>query len=132
MIFNKNKRQEAIELIDFYFAKDKKIKIEVVKEKRSLDQNALYWLWLTYISQETGNEKDDLHDFFAKKFLPMDEVKVFGKIIYKKSSTTKLDTALFKQYLDKIQIFASGEGFELPNPDDKHFEEFKEHYEKYL
>lgn len=132
MIFTKQNRAKAIEQIDFWFSKDLKIKIDAVRPIRSLPQNALYWLWLTAISQETGNAKDDLHEFFAKKFLPMQEAKVFGKIIYKKTSTTELDTAMFKQYLDKIQIFASVEGIELPNPDDKHFEEFKEHYEKYL
>ena len=132
MIFAKINRAKAIEQIDFWFDKGLKVKIDAVRPIRSLSQNALYWLWLTAISQKTGNEKDDLHEFFAKKFLPMQEAKVFGKIIYKKTSTRELDTAIFKQYLDKIQIFASGEGIELLNPGDKHFDEFKEYYEKYL
>ena len=32
-----------------------------------------------------------------------------------------------QQYLDKIQIFEDGEGIEIPNPGDKHFDEFKEY-----
>jgi len=134
MIFRKNKTVEAHEYLAELFEtdKDKAVRVEVVKEKRSTDQNALYWLWLTAIQQETGNGKDDLHDYFAKKYLPMDEVKIFDKLIYKRASTTKLNTDTFTQYLNKIQLFAGEQGIELPNPKDKHFEEFKNYYEKYL
>ena len=132
MIFTKQNISNAIAHSNLWFATRFKVTIAAARPIRSLSQNALYWLWLTAISEKTGNEKDDLHEFFAKKFLPMQEAKVFGKIIYKKTSTKELDTAIFKQYLDKIQIFASGEGIELLNPGDKHFDEFKEYYEKYL
>ena len=68
MIFTKQNRDKAIQQLDFWFDKDLKVKIEAVRPIRSLPQNRLYWLWLTAISQKTGNEKDDLHEFFAKKF----------------------------------------------------------------
>ena len=128
-----NNLNKAIEYLRPIFEKGKAVSISEVKERRSLDQNALYWLWLTCIENEQGQDKDDLHEYFAKKYLPMVEKKVFETIIYSKGSTKKLNTAEFKHYLDKIQVFSSSElSISLPNPDDLHFEEFKNHYKDYL
>ena len=133
MIFNKNHRKEAIEYVDSLFAQDKRVTIVITKEKRTLDQNRLYWLWLTCIAQNTGNNKDSLHEYFVWKFIQPELVLVFEKMIYKRLSTTLLDTKKFTEYLNKIQLFANTElAIELPNPEDKKFEEFKDYYEKYL
>ena len=43
---------------------------EVEKSKRSLSQNAYYWVYLEVIAKETGNMSDDLHYFFKSKLLP--------------------------------------------------------------
>lgn len=105
------------------------VNIEIEKKKRSLNQSNLYWLWLTCIQEETGNDKNLLHDHFRELYLPYTEHIVFG--IPKKSlmSTTTLTTDIFKQYLDKIQVFSSSElGIELPNPDDLYFDQFKDFY----
>ena len=88
MIFYKNNRKEAIEYIDSLFAQDKRVTIVITKEKRTLDQNRLYWLWLTCISINTGNEKEDLHEYFIYKYLNPELVQVFEKMIYKRLSTS--------------------------------------------
>ena len=31
------------------------------RERRTADQNRLLWLWVNCISDETGQDKDDLH-----------------------------------------------------------------------
>lgn len=109
------------------------VKITDKRAKRSLDQNALYWLWLSCIMDQTGHEKDELHDFFRAKYIGVETCKTFDSEYERIKSTTILDTAQFKQYLDKIQIFASSElGITLPDPKDKDFERFKEYYSKFL
>jgi len=133
MIYDKNHRKESIEYIDSLFAQDKRVTIVITKEKRTLDQNRLYWLWLTCIAQNTGNDKDSLHEYFVWKYIQPEFQQVFEKLIYKRLSTTSLDTKQFTEYLNKIQVFANTElAIELPNPEDKKFEEFKDYYEKYL
>ena len=133
MIFDKNRKIEAIEFIDNLFAQDKRVTIVITKEKRTLDQNRLYWLWLTCIAQNTGNEKEDLHEYFIYKYLNPELVQVFEKMIYKRLSTTQLDTKQFTGYLNKIQIFANTElAIELPNPEDLKFAEFYEYYKDYI
>jgi hypothetical protein len=104
--------------------------VEVLQKNpnRTISQNSLYWLFLTCIEEETGNNRDDLHDIFKYKFILPKEVNIFGEKIMKWTTTDK-DTLQFKQYLDKIQIFASTElSITLPNPEDKYWQEFFEYY----
>jgi hypothetical protein len=104
------------------------VEITEKKVKRSLSQNSLYWLWLTCIEAETGNDKGDLHEVFKVKFLDSKAVELFGTV-FLRSSTTNLDTKQFKEYLDKIQLFASVElAIILPDPEDLRWEEFYTYY----
>jgi len=109
------------------------VKIKKKHWQRSVSQNALYWLWLTCIEKETGNDKNNLHEFFKAKFLGFEEIDVFDHGVFTVKSTTNLNTSQFKEYLDKIQIFISTElGIELPDPQDKYWSEFYETYKYFI
>ena len=104
--------------------------VEVLEKRanRSISQNSLYWLWLTCIEEETGTDREHLHEMFKHKFILPDSIEVFGEelIFY---TTKNKDTYAFKQYLDKIQIFANSElSIILPDPQDKYWEEFYSFY----
>lgn len=71
-------------------------------KKRTLNQNALYWLFLDHIEQETGNNADYLHEYFRRTLLPPKFIKVLGKEIKVPKSTTELNSYEFRNYLDKI------------------------------
>jgi len=133
-IHNEQTRKKAIAEIAFLdISKVHQVKITCKRGKRSIDQNSLYWMWLTCIEQETGNSKEDMHEYFKQRYLGTESRLCFGEVFNQTVTTTELDTAQFKQYLDKIQIFASTElGFELPNPDDLKFEHFKDYYSKFI
>ena len=96
--------------------------------KRTISQNGLYWLWLTCISHETGNDKDILHEYFKHTFLIPESKYVFGQSI-EILSTAGLNTIQFKYLLDNVQVFASTElAITLPDPEDKRWEEFYDYY----
>lgn len=104
--------------------------VEVLQKKfnRSISQNSLYWLWLTCIEQETGNDRDELHELFKKKYIIPETKEVFGEelIFY---TTKNKDTSQFKEYLDKIQIFANTElSITLPDPESQYWDEFYSYY----
>jgi len=121
----------AIEALDDKECFD--VTIKKKRWKRSISQNNLYWLWLTCIEQETGNNRDELHDYFRAKFLGAEEVQVFDETIIRLVSTTKQDTLEFKRYLDKIQMFASMElHISLPDPEDKYWSDFYGMYKHLL
>ena len=107
------------------------VSISLKREKRSIQQNRLYHLWLNCISSETGNEVEDLHDYFKDRFLSR-KVEIFGDEYNTGTSTKKLNTAEFTAFLDKVQQFAAGEGIILPNPEDLYFEQFYQQYEYFI
>jgi hypothetical protein len=109
------------------------VDIKQKREIRSVPQNKLYWLWLSCIMNETGNDKIDLHKFFSEKYLSKNLHEVFGEQVERTISTTILDTLQFSQYLERIQQFANATlGIVLPNPEDLHFQEFYEQYRNFI
>lgn len=132
-IFSPSQKQTAVAHLTALLDKGKRVRVEAVAEIRTMPQNRVMWLWLTCISQITGNDKNDLHDYFREKYLEPVTVQIFGNKCEKLKSTTELNTAQFTEYLEKIRIFAQIElGIELPNPKDKDFEHFVEHYKNYI
>lgn len=108
--FNENRYKQ--------FLKDnegKVVKIENQISTRSLSQNALYWLYLGVIEQETGNTAHDLHELFRRTLLPPKFIKVMGKEIKIPMSTTELKKTAFGEYLDKI---AAESGVPIPDTEE--------------
>jgi len=105
------------------------IELKELKGKRSISANALYWLWLTCIEKETGNDKYELHEYFKLKYLGTEDVEIFGETITKIKSTSVKDSAEFSIYMNKIKDFCLVElGIDLPDPDHKHFADFYNEY----
>ncbi len=78
------------------------VDIEKKKNKRSLSQNAFYFLYLGVIENETGNTVDDLHELFKRKFLKPVEKTIMGENIRLPNSTKNLSKHEFSEYLDRI------------------------------
>ncbi len=131
-VVNECTKKAAISYIE-KLPEGKKYKVSVTlhRDRRSLSQNSLYWLWLNCISAETGNDVDALHDYFKGRFLSR-KVEIFGDECSVGTSTTKLNTAEFTAFLDKVQQFAAGEGIILPNPEDLYFEQFYQQYKDFI
>ncbi len=90
------------------------IRVEKVSRKRSIDSNNLYWLWLTILADDTGNDKNDLHEYCTSMFAPqrplMDR--------YVPIRTSKMDTAQMSVYMRRVKFWALNElNSVLPEPD---------------
>ena len=109
-------------------SKNYTIDIILRRKVRSISQNNLYWLWLSCIEFETGNDKDDIHDTFKRKWLEPINVTLFDEM-FPRWSTKDLNTETFKYYLDKIQVFAATElSITLPDPESQYWDEFYQFY----
>ena len=111
-------------------------------ETRSQAQNRLYWLWLKQIEDSTGQDDEDLHVMFKRKFLakiyarddgemaqlfeslntlkrqPNYEQEVALPFAKRFLSTTQATTAQFSEYLNEIEVWAFGRGIPLKIPED--------------
>ena len=95
--------------------------IEKKKDKRSLSANAYYWVLISILEGETGQDSDSLHDFFKTKFLPKRTIvfRQTGENAEVQGSTAILDSFNFFEYVEKIRAFAIQElNIYLPTPDE--------------
>jgi len=88
------------------------ILIDKIRSNRTLDQNRFYWFYLSIIAKETGDNPNDLHEYFKRRLLPPRFVKVLGRTIRLPATTTKLSKSEFAEYLDKICALTN-----IPIPD---------------
>ena len=91
---------------------DVTIEVKQWSNRRSLDQNAFYWLYLGLIASETGDNINDLHEFFKRKILPPRFTKVMGEPVKLPASTTELSKVDFGEYMEQICALTS-----VPIPD---------------
>lgn len=127
------------------FKKPLRVKWGISRPGRSAQQNSLMWLWLTEIEEQTGVDKEDIHDRFKYEYavpifmrddegyaqmiqavkalrkLGMDnEYKTVRKFIVENTSTTDFDTKQMTEYLDRLWRYAVVErGYRLSHPDDR-------------
>lgn len=85
------------------------------KKTRTIRQNAYYWCYLNIIERETGNDSNELHEYFKRKFLQPKLINVLGHEIKIPGSTTKLSKLDFSDYIAKIEIEC---GVSSPNPEE--------------
>jgi len=100
-------------------------------ERRSSSQNALMWMWFECIAQETGSERQQVHDYYCCKFIP--QKMVVGKCtFFSPGKTSALDKDEFTLFLNKVQADAASEfGISLPTPEDRYYEQFYQTYKNY-
>lgn len=92
------------------------VRVEVDRGKRSDRANRYYRLILGLISDHTGSEVDELHEYFKAKFIEPQIVKILGEEFELRTTVTKSDR--FTAYVDRIRRFALVDlGVDTPDPD---------------
>ena len=107
-----------------------RVKIVKWREKRSVDQNGLYWKWLTEIANtqpvgETYFTSETWHEYFKKYYCPEKTIPLpVGQTSAK--STKLLDVGEMHFYLNKIEQWAIDKMIVLPMPDDNEYQKLKD------
>ncbi len=105
------------------------ISITQHRERRSLPQNKLMWLWFWCIAEETGQDKQTIHDYYCSTYLKPELCLYSGREFYRIPSTSSLTTEAFTLFLNQIKADAATElGIILPEPQDLAFIDFLEQY----
>ena len=105
------------------------------KKPRSLNQNALMWLWFEAIAglfnQQYGDDywnSERVHDFFCDMFKKI-EVTPDGKPYSVPVRTSKFTKKQMTEFMNKIQSYIATEhGASVPLPDDEKYADFNEFY----
>jgi hypothetical protein len=124
IVRNEQMRERVIGLLQqLDLSKPWEVRIQRHQQKRTLSQNALYWKWINevadIVSRETGQDSDDIHEFFKAKFLPSAGRKVveIGGETVERRTTRALDTKDMARYMEAIEGFVVSElGILLPAP----------------
>lgn len=120
--------------------------IRPYKVNRSVEQNNLYWKWMTEIGNEAGWEKEEVDSDYKGRFLVqiyrrddeeyeatvqavhkvraeglMDEYAEIKKQIIKMTSTAKASVAQMSEYMNSVQRHALSRGYQLTIPADMHW-----------
>lgn len=104
------------------------LKLERRREPRSTSQNALMWMWFECISEETGQDRQTVHDYYCTRFL-VRNTEFNGQPVQVVMGTSGLDKETMTWFLDRVQSDAASElGIVLPTPDDMRFGDFCEYY----
>lgn len=109
---------------------DKACSVKVTRfvKTRSVKQNAALWgLAYKILAEETGNDPEDLHDYFCRRFFGVHEYEVLGETRSRPLRTTTtnedgkhdvLPWDRFAEFFDFIQRFAATElQIYIPDPD---------------
>lgn len=94
------------------------LKIKKKWNKRSLNQNSLYWKWVEIIAEYCGNTSEEMHAILRGLYAPKKEVKVGKKIYRIPRSTTTLTKGEMASYMLDVQAEAGILGIILPTPED--------------
>lgn len=95
-------------------------------EKRTIDQNALMWAWFTCIETETGTPRQDVHDYYCRKFLRK-TIMWNGRTEVVAEGTSRQTKDRMTVFLNQVQADAASEfGITLPTPEDEAWEAFFE------
>lgn len=86
------------------------VQIQKIKKTRTTGQpgersnlNGYYWLYLAVIADETGDDAQDLHEYFKRVALPPRFAQVLGNTIKLPATTTALSGIEMMEYMDKIE-----------------------------
>lgn len=104
----KNVRLQIAEELKHFEGKRVEITIQKLKSTRSLQQNRLWWLYVTIIAKEVGYSKEEMHEILKFKFLKREKVdEKTGEVFEYIGSTTKLNKTEFADMVTDLIRFAA-------------------------
>lgn len=90
------------------------ITVKKKKNRRSLNQNAYYWVLVDILGEYIGYFKDEMHDVLKNKFANYIDKNGFERTL----STAKMKSDRMTKYIEDIKAWAAIEyKKELPDPE---------------
>ena len=84
-----------------------------------MQNNALWGVAYKTLSDATGNDMKDLHEYFLGEFGGWEDVEVMG--VTKAQPvlrSSRMDTKTFKEFYEFVQMRAAEKGYYIPDPNE--------------
>ena len=112
------KRKEFQEYLKNFEGKRVTITVQRARSTRSIQQNRLWWVYMTILADHTGHTKDEMHEICKFKFLKRELVsEKTGEVFEYLSSTSTLSKSEFSDLVEQVIAWAAQSfGVTLPRP----------------
>lgn len=103
-----------------------RIIIKPWKNKRSLSQNSLMWMWNDDISKAVNKistehlSKDEIHEYLKELFCPVKTISVMG-VVREVKSTKLLDANEMTFYLRRVEVWCVDRGIKTRIPENSDY-----------
>ena len=101
-----NKEQFNKQLIELE-GKDVVIKIIERNNKRTNDQNSLFWNWIKILSDYTGYTKEEMKEMVCYKFLKRERVDNKGYTETYLQGTSTLSKKEFNEFMNEVSMWSN-------------------------
>ena len=101
-----NKKQFNKQLIELE-GKDVVIKIVERNNKRTNDQNSLFWNWIKILSDYTGYTKEEMKEMVSYKFLKRERVDNEGYTETYLQGTSTLSKKEFNEFMNDVSRWSN-------------------------
>lgn len=101
-----NKEQFNKQLIELE-GKDVVIKIIERNNKRTNDQNSLFWNWIKILSDYTGYTKEEMKEMVCYKFLKRERVDNEGYTETYLQGTSTLSKKEFNEFMNDVSVWSN-------------------------
>ncbi len=111
-------RKTLKEELKYFKGKNIELIIRRKKKHRSIQQNRLWWLYMTMLGEFLGYSKDEMHEICKFKFNKKEVVdETTGEVFEYVQSTSKLSTVEFMERIEALYKWgAETFGVTLPSP----------------
>ena len=110
-------KSELLESVKMWKGKTGTVTFEKKKSIRTIQQNRLWWAYVTIIANELGYRKNEMHEVLKFKFLKSELVnEKTGEVFEYLRSTTALTKSEFGELVDSMIQWASEMNIILPTP----------------
>jgi hypothetical protein len=116
MIYKPSQSEQAHIFLDKCFERKRWVKIEYIPETRSINQLRYIWLVFTIIANDTGNNSQDIYDYYLEKFPTYKDVILHGEEVRIKISMSGMSKEQMSRFIDQVVIDGRQEGFIIPDP----------------
>lgn len=105
------------EALRYFDGRKIEITIRKARSMRTSDQNALYWVYVTILSQELGYRKEEIHEILKYMFLKTEVTdEKTGEMFTYIRSTTMLTKSEYSDFISEVQRWSAEHGVILPEP----------------